>query len=379
MAFNYNDVLRIKSFKKEKEQEFNAEKIIEKYKKGEYRIVTEQARYPLARVKEIFSDYVLSPEYQRRRVWDDKRKSKLIESFIINVPIPPIFLYEYEYSEYEIMDGLQRITTVLDFFENKFELQGLEVWKELNGFDFSQLPLEIRLSIERRYISAIILLKETAANEEQAKTMKRLVFERLNTGGVELSPQEIRHALYTSEFNEKLIKMAESNEFSYLWGNMDDDNFRRRMEDCELVLRFFAYKSACHHNIAKSTVKILDTYAVKAREFSSSNIAVLEKLFYGTLEIVTLLFEDTAFKSELNSKKSEKMVYDAVMLSCSELYENWSDSKIRSLDKEFIKEQKFKCIESNKDIFNGKYTAIKNVKERAAILTSIMEKALHEL
>ncbi|PGR23032.1 hypothetical protein COC52_24885 [Priestia megaterium] len=378
MTFNYNDVLKPKSFKRQKEQEFNTRKIIEKYKKGEFRIVTEQARYPLASIKEIFNEYVLSPEYQRRRVWDNKRKSKLIESFIINVPIPPIFLYEYEYSQYEIMDGLQRITTILDFFDNKFKLEDLDIWSELNNCYFSDLPVEIRLSIERRYVSAIILLKETAASEDQAKMMKRLVFERLNTGGVELSAQEIRNALYTSEFNERLIKMAESLEFRYLWGEMDKDKYSR-MEDCELVLRFFAYKSACHHNIAKSSLNILDTYSLKARNFSSSEIEILENLFYGTLKIVRMLFNKTAFKSEVHSKKSERMIYDAVMLSCAEVYKKWSPSKIESIDPISISEEKFKCIESNKNIFNGKYTSIKNVKERVALIHEILEEALNAL
>lgn len=111
------------------------DEINEKYKKGEVRIITEQARYPLSTIVNMVNsdDYILNPEFQRRHRWDTTRKSRLIESFIINVPIPPIFLYEREYSVYEVMDGLQRLTAISQFYEDKFALQDLVEWKELNG------------------------------------------------------------------------------------------------------------------------------------------------------------------------------------------------------------------------------------------------------
>lgn len=111
------------------------EQINKKYNSGEVRIVTEQARYPLPTLSELFSKdkYNLHPEFQRRRRWSQEKKSKLIESFIINVPVPPVFLYEIDYASFEVMDGLQRITTIIDFYEDKYELTGLEEWAELNG------------------------------------------------------------------------------------------------------------------------------------------------------------------------------------------------------------------------------------------------------
>ena len=153
MTFDYNMVLNSGIDIPTKTIEYNETEIIEKYRKGEYRIVIEQARYPLANLKEIFSAYNFTPEYQRRRVWDAKRKSRLIESFIINVPVPSIFLYEYDFSKYEVMDGLQRITSILEFFDNKYQLEGLELWSELNGKYYEDLPLEIRTAVERRYLS----------------------------------------------------------------------------------------------------------------------------------------------------------------------------------------------------------------------------------
>lgn len=367
MEFNYNDVLVKDKTEKNEKNMYSEKEIVEKYRTGQFRIVTEQARYPLAKLREIFEHYNLYPEYQRRRVWDNKRKSRLIESFIINVPIPPIFLYEYDFSEYEVMDGLQRITATIDFFDNKYKLEGLELWSELNGKCYNDLPDEIKRGIERRYLSAIILLKETAKSKEEEKLMKRFVFSRLNTGGMELSPQEIRNALYSSEFNDAVVNMAESNIFRTLWGKLDDDNYKR-MEDCELVLRFFAYKSACKHNIAKTTVNILDSYAEKAKNFTKENIEVLEKLFYETMGLVEYMFKETAFKSVESSQKSEKMIYDTVMLCCAELIEEGMEADIKSNTKKNYIEEKFKCINENKVVFNGKYTSIRNVNERVHLL-----------
>ena len=208
--------------------------------------------------------------------------------------------------------------------------------------------------------------------------MKRYVFERLNTGGIELSPQEIRNAMYSSKFNERINKMAESNMFRNLWGDLDDDKYKR-MEDCELVLRFFAYKSACKHNLAKNTSDILDLYAEKARDFKDSDIKILEDLFYKTINLANDMFNNTAFKSNEKSSRSEKMIYDTVMLCCAELVESGQDNIFKSLRQEELISIKFNCISQNKGVFNGKYTAIRNVNERVKLLKKFLRGYTNEI
>ena len=151
------------------------------------------------------------------------------------------------------------------------------------------------------------------------------------------------------------------------------------MEECELLLRFFAYKSACTHNITKSTMSILDLYAERAKEFKEKDISILEELFYKTLDLVYLIFGETAFKSEINSRKSEKMIYDAVMLSCAELIEEGNEQYMRELCSDNLIKCKFECIEKNRKIFNGKYTSIKNVKERIEIIKKEIRGQINEL
>ncbi|QIR74747.1 DUF262 domain-containing protein [Sulfurospirillum diekertiae] len=306
--------------------QLSADLINDKYRRGEIRIITEQARYPIDSITTMLDSkkYKLNPEYQRRKRWDNLRKSRLIESFIMNVPIPPIFLYEVNYSEYEVMDGLQRLTTIYDFYDGQFRLEGLLYWKELNGMTYNELPSEVQKGIDRRYLSSIVLLQETAKNRTEAESLKQIVFERLNSGGEKLEPQEIRNALYNGSFNQKCITLAENKHFKEMW-NIVDFNQQpkqasesyRKMEDVELVLRFFAYRFI--DKLSGYTVeKFLDEYLKEANKFNNTTIQQLEKLFSETIETVFTIFGKKAFvlpKIKRETSKPTKTVYDPLMQS----------------------------------------------------------------
>ena len=364
------------------------EDISQKYTSGEYRIVTEQARYPFSTLATLFDREKLQPEYQRNFIWDNSRKSRLIESIIINIPIPPIFLYEVEFAKYEIMDGLQRISTIIDFLNDQFALEGLEIWQELNGKLYSQLPETIKDGIKRRYLSAVILLKESAKTKNQEDEMKRFMFDRLNSGGVKLEPQEVRNALYTSRFNDMLSQLCQRIEtpewksvteeyinslskdkwLFLMWGGFPNPN-QDRMYGQELVLRFFAYISACRNNISKGTKYILDNYAKEAVIYSEDEVNELKEIFYKTIEFVLNIFGKNAFcSSEKNI--AEKQIYDAVMLaSVYKLIENnWEYKSIN------ISHDKYKLIEKEKDnIFNGKYTSISATNQKIELISNLLE------
>lgn len=312
--------------------------INKKYIKGEVRIVTEQARYPLPSIDTMInsknSAYKLDPDYQRRRRWSNEKKSKLIESIIINVPIPPIFLYEYEFAKYEVMDGLQRLTAICEFYQNKFSLTGLEEWKELNGKTYEQLPEKIKEGIDRRYISSVILLYETGNNsDERADLLKKLVFERLNSGGVKLESQETRNALYDGVFNRLCIELSRNSKFCRMWNIPEDDTdelieceMYRKMEDVELVLRFFALRHIDYRQDVNSWTKYFDAILRQGNNFSSPIINEYRQIFNETISLVYEIFGDNAFylyrvrnKKWYWLERPSKAVYDPLMRVFSQM------------------------------------------------------------
>ena len=245
--------------------------------------------------------YVLNPDFQRRHRWNRQKQSRLIESFIMNVPIPPIFLYEVEYSKYEVMDGLQRMTAIFEFYKDRFPLTGLEEWRELNGLRYSELPEQVQKGIDRRYLSSIILLQETAKSPHEAQRLKQLVFERINSGGVQLEPQESRNAIYDGPLNRLCIQLARNPYLCRMWdipeptaieletGVFSDELLEnetfRRMEDVELVLRFFAYRQRLLHDQTALNV-YLDEFLRRGNGFSPELIARYKELFDETVKLV---------------------------------------------------------------------------------------------
>lgn len=330
---------------------------------GEYNLVIDQARYPLAALPVIFNAYDLHPDYQRNKVWDLQRKSRLIESLIMNIPIPPIFLYEVSPSKYEVMDGLQRISTIIDFLNNKFTLKGLEIWQELNGYSYKELIPEIQAAIGSRYLSGSVILSDSKNTKEKQDELKRLVFERLNTGGITLTKQEIRNAINTSEMNAMINDFADNNDtFNHLWQTRDDS--KNRMGNREMILRFFAYKDLSYNkNTSVGTSQALDYYSAKSVYFDESKVKNLKLYIENTLNLVQKLFGDKAF-NKYNTTKSEKMLFDTVMLACSIYIDNAVDFNRDDIDIEKNVKLKNDFLELNKDLFNGKYTSFGKVLER---------------
>lgn len=360
--------------------EYDNEIINNKYVKGEVRIVTEQARYPLDTIKMMIDsgNYELNPDFQRRRRWDGEKKSKLIESFIMNVPIPPIFLYENEFSHYEVMDGLQRLTTIYDFYDDKFELEGLKLWKELNGRVYSKLPDKVKKGIDRRYISSIILLQESAKSDEEAAKMKQMVFERINSGGVKLEPQETRNALYDGKMNQLCMKLSENDYLRKFLEipidtekKLENENYKK-MTDVEYVLRFFAMRQLEGYSKRKLR-DFLDYYLNKANGFEDTLLEHLKEIFEDTIKLADKIFGEKAFymyrsrttrTGEINWNwyaRTTTTIYDPMMQVLSELLE-YSEILIRK--KREINKEIIKFYKKNYEIFEGRNSNKSDIEKR---------------
>lgn len=370
------------------------ESINQKYVRGEVRIVTEQGRYQLTSIIDMIDDKVfeLNPEFQRRRRWDARKQSRLIESFIMNVPIPPIFLYEDEYSHYEVMDGLQRLTAINDFYKDKLILEGLEQWPELIGRTYSRLPEQIRRGVDRRYISSIILLRETAKSEAEAKRLKQLVFERINSGGVILEPQESRNAVYNGPLNEICVELARNPYLCRTWriperptfdeiknGALSEELMRnsiyQKMYDVELVLRFFAYEKGLRRprqNIRRS----LDNYLQEGNKFPEAQLSELKDIFNNTIKLVYDVFGEKSFYLWRNRKskwawfdRPTITVYDPLMHVFKQHLE---DSERILAHKNDFENNITKFYEVNYESFKGRSANLADLKNRNSLFNTFL-------
>lgn len=387
------------------------DEINEKYYKGEVRIVTEQARYPLHTIVTMLDsgNYELNPEFQRRHRWNDTKKSRLIESLIMNVPIPPIFLYEVHYSQYEVMDGLQRLTAISDFYKSKFKLIGLDQWPELNGFSYKTLPDQVRRGVDRRYLSSIILLQETARDPIEADRLKQLVFERINSGGEILEPQESRNALYNGRLNKLCIELARHDSFCKMWGIPTDQDvdqasvnrqsylfdydeseideapsddilhkntLYKKMQDVELVLRFFAYRQLqqVEHGRLRD---FLDLYLKHGNFLDREVLDALANLFMQTSDLIYEVLGEKAFC--LFRKKPRgtwiwfdrptKVLYDPMMYAFS----NFIHQKKSLLEQKHTISTNLKNLYKEKEsAFKGRSTNKEDILKRMEIINDFI-------
>jgi hypothetical protein len=389
------------------------EELNSRYAKGETRIVTEQARYPLAGIlkmlkEEIVEDagekelrYKLDPEYQRRHRWSVERKSRLIESFLMNVPVPPVFLYERDLARFEVMDGRQRLTTLSEFYADGFALTGLQHWPDLDGRKYSQLPSKVRDGIDRRYISSVILLKETAASEEEAARLKKIVFERLNSGGVKLANQETRNAVYNGPLNQLCIELSANEKFRRMWGiplnpeheekdadeEVDDEAsdestkvgllMFEKMEDVELVLRFFAYRKIGEFKAGLNKIsEFLDRFIAKGNKFPEKGLTEYRLMFEATIDFLWDVLGNEAFTVLAPSRqRPTKIVYDPLMFTV-----NSPDVVSRYADlianKAVLREELRAMYERNQDLFSGRRTNFKDTQDRNRCMSETFAAAI---
>lgn len=293
---------------------------VEFLKKKQRELITSTIDYNLESLANLIDTRAidLAPKYQRRFRWDAKRKSKLIESFLMNVPIPPIFLNEDDFGKYSVIDGKQRLSSISDFLSGRLPLNDLVVFKDLNGLNFFDLPTEFQNSLKvRNTLRAIIILRQSD------KDIKYEVFQRLNTGGVRLNAQEIRNSAFTGILNDRIIELSESKSFHKMLGIKSKVKSRlyQEMKDVELVLRFFALKDNWN-SYSGGLKKILDSYMDENKHFKIDEVNLLEKSFIDTIKNVELIFgDDGSYRRWLPEKGKWKQqvsapLYDAQMFAC---------------------------------------------------------------
>ncbi len=242
----------------------------------------------------------LQPDFQRHIVWDETRQSRLIESILIRIPLPSFYLDAVNDDKWLVVDGLQRLSTLDRFYNrNELRLKNLEFLRELEGKTFSELPRKFQRQIEdHTNLSLYIIQPDTPGR------VKFTIFYRINTGGLFLTAQEIRHALFQGTATTLLKELAKSSEFKSATTNSIKT---KRMDDHECALRFLAFYLTPYTQYKRPDLDGFLSDAMQLiNKFDPQRLAELKEVFLATMRKAEAVFGSYAFRKqyEVRGKKA---------------------------------------------------------------------------
>ena len=235
----------------------------------------------------------LRPSYQREYVWTVRTASKLLESLMLNIPIPTMFFHEIRNGALEVVDGKQRLTSVWSFVTGAFpdgtpfKLKGLDVFAEHNDKGFDELPAELR---ER--ILDFPLNVHTIGRQSQPEFVFE-VFERLNMGATQLNEQELRNCIYQGTYTDLLLDLASDEHLLRVYRSKTP---HLRMKDRELILRFFAMQRTTPEGMTSPVKAWLNEEMRENKDMTPQEARELKELFEETIKMVWEVFGESAFR-----------------------------------------------------------------------------------
>lgn len=275
---------------------------------------------------------ILNPDFQRKYKWDKEgwvRASKFIESCLMRIPLPSCYFAEDKDRAHLVIDGVQRITTIIRFMDDEFALEGMTAFPELEGKKFSELG-PLAADLESTTIRCVIL------RNENPKELIAEIFSRLNKGAVELSDQEIRHALFSGPFDDMLREIAKISEIKNFKIGRTGQSSKDSREGEELALRYFAFKES-GEDYGDNLAKFLDKYMEKSLAFDVEHIEGLKKEFISSLEACRIIFDkDEIFTDISRDRKRQGVVYyDLLMGSLGAIAPSILQAKREEIRKAF--------------------------------------------
>jgi hypothetical protein len=291
--------------------------IVKRFNVAQDRLVFQTSDLPLGTISDMVTANAidLQPEYQRRERWSADKRSALIESFLLNVPVPPVYLAEEDYGVYSVIDGKQRIAAIHDFLRGGFALQGLHAFTEVGGHKFAELPADLQNALTiRPYLRAITLLRQSDP------TLKYEVFERLNTGGEALNAQEIRNVAFRGDLNDVIYELS-SHEFlrQQLKIRNDKSAAYRQMQDAEYVLRFLTLNERWNRFSGDLRLS-MDRFMLEHTEEHVDWLEAQRASFLRSIDWCRALWGDNAFHRPAGQNWRDQTLagmYDAEMIGVS--------------------------------------------------------------
>ncbi|QOS92055.1 DUF262 domain-containing protein [Peribacillus sp. JNUCC41] len=295
----------------------------------------------------------LNPDFQRRKVWKErKRKSLLIESLMLRIPIPVFYVYEDEETVWHVVDGLQRMSTMYEFMKGEFALTGLQYLTNNNGKKFSELDQKYKNRINTTTLTINVIDSLTPPQ------VKYDIFRRINTGGVPLNSQEIRNSTANKTTRDFFKELVSLESFQLATNSMND----LRMQAQELILRFIAFYLKYNFETGEILYKkgmdsFLDKTYEAVNKLSFTDLDKIKKKFDNAMKNSYLLFDKYAFRrityKELNNNNEPKLKpINKSLFTCTSIilayyeYEeiknlNIRDDMIRKLAAEMYKNKNF--------------------------------------
>jgi hypothetical protein len=324
----------------------------------------------LRRINEEALD--LAPDFQRHaNIWKDDAKSRLIESILIRIPLPAFYIDATNEDKWLVVDGLQRLSALKQFMsDKKLNLCGLEYLINLEGKNYDEIGRRYQRRIEETQVTVYLIEKGTPPE------VKYNIFKRINTGGLPMSPQEIRHALNPGKATKFLAKLATSNEFEQVT-NLSDPR-KMRMEDREFILGSVAFMLTSYKNYQSETRDLFLTKALsKINNMSESELGAIENNFKKAMVAAWEIFDRNAFRKVSQKQKKKFPINKA-------LFEVWSVNLSLLSDEQLdiLKQHKEQLIEKFRNYVDddGEFlTSISQAAEKIEYRFKIIEKIIQEV
>jgi hypothetical protein len=312
----------------------------------------------------------IAPEYQRHFKWDVTRQSSLIESLLLGIPIPSLFMATNPDSSWAVIDGVQRLTTILNFIGDQtllskvnikhthLKLAGLEKLDAMNGVEYKNLPRSMQIMLQTRP------LRVTVLNDRSDFNVRYDLFERLNKGGITLHEQEIRNCIYIGDFNNFIKELALDKSFR-LMVKMTESAERNGSYE-ELVLRFFAYYED-RENFIHSVTDFLNKY-MERKTKSLKNKAHLKKIFHDTFNTLRDHLPDGIVRGT-RKNITPIVLYEAISVGCALALESGEQLRLETVE-DLLNNQ------SLKQLTTGATNNKKMVLDRIALVEGSLKNAI---
>lgn len=241
------------------------------------------------------------PEYQRQFIWEPKRQSRFIESVLLGVPLTPFLVSEDENKRLEIIDGSQRIRTLIAFSEDRLRLRGIEKLDKINGYKFKDLPRKLQNNIKNRDFKVIVV------SDKADENVRRDIFGRINTSSAELTESELRKGAYSGNFYNLILELKDLTLLKKLCPVSKSKEKRGEYE--ELILRFFTY-SEQYLNFKHDVTVFLNSFLDDKNSNEFDHEQYREK-FCAVLNFVNVHFPN-GFRKEQNSNSTPRVRFEAI-------------------------------------------------------------------